>query len=98
MNPVDLRELHAVVKQGLSNDVQDTQPLWRNTEEHGGTGNNPVRCKLDIINVNPHLTVDGYRGEDQTLGPGVGHLYLLQCSHYRLHFGRVASLKYTWGV
>lgn len=27
VNAIDLRELHAVVKQGLSDDVQDTQPL-----------------------------------------------------------------------
>lgn len=29
MNSIDLRELHVVVKQGLSNDFQDTQPLRR---------------------------------------------------------------------
>ena len=39
--------------------------------------------------------VYSYRGEDETLGPGVGHLNLLQCSHYCLHFGRVASLTNT---
>lgn len=27
VNAIDLRELHVVVKQGLSNDVQDAQPL-----------------------------------------------------------------------
>lgn len=39
--------------------------------------------------------VYSYRGEDETLGPGVGDLNLLQSSHNRLHFGRVASLKST---
>lgn len=27
VNAIDLRELHVVVKQGLSDDVQDAQPL-----------------------------------------------------------------------
>lgn len=30
VNAINLRELHVVVKQGLSDDVQDTQPLRRN--------------------------------------------------------------------
>lgn len=34
-----------------------------------------------------------YRGEDQTLGPGVRHLDLLQGSEHGLHLGRVASLR-----
>lgn len=37
--------------------------------------------------------VYSYRGEDETLGPGVSYLDLLQGSHYCLHFCRVASLK-----
>lgn len=41
--------------------------------------------------------VYSYRGEDETLGPGVGHLNLLQRSHYCFHFGRVASLTTTGG-
>ena len=45
VNPVDLRELHVVVKQSLRNDVQDTQPLCTTT-------NNWVRSKLDIIDIN----------------------------------------------
>lgn len=34
-----------------------------------------------------------YRGEDQTLGPGICHLDLLQGSQHGLHLGGVASLK-----
>lgn len=91
VNPVDLRELHVVVKQGLRNDVQDAQPLCKKT--------NWVRSKVDIIDINlaERGMVYSYRGEDQTLGPGVGHLNLLQRSHYCFHFGRVASLTTTGG-
>lgn len=39
--------------------------------------------------------VYSYRREDETLGPGVGHLNLLQRSHHCLHFGRVTSLTNT---
>lgn len=42
---------------------------------------NWVRSKLDIIKINHYLCGAGivysYRGEDETLGPGVGHLNLL---------------------
>lgn len=91
VNPVDLRELHVVVKQGLRNDVQDAQPLCKKT--------NWVRSKVDIIDINlaERGMVYSYRGEDETLGPGVGHLNLLQRSHYCFHFGRVASLTTTGG-
>lgn len=34
-----------------------------------------------------------YRGEDETLGPGVLHLDLLQGFKYGLHLGGVASLR-----
>lgn len=42
-------------------------------------------------------TAHSYRGENETLGPGVGHLNLLQCSHHCLHFGRVTPLTETEG-
>lgn len=54
VNPIDLRELHVVVKQGLSDDVQDTQPLRRREKE-----TNWVRSKVDIININHYLTEQG---------------------------------------
>lgn len=34
-----------------------------------------------------------YRGEDETLGPRVRHLDLLQRSQHSLHLGGVASLR-----
>lgn len=54
VNPIDLRELHVVVKQGLSNDVQDTEPLSRREKE-----TNWVRSKLDMVKINHHLTERG---------------------------------------
>lgn len=95
VNPIDLRELHVVVKQSLSNDVQDTQPLCRREKE-----TNWVRSKIqDHQNksLTEQVSVHSYRGEDETLGPRIGHLNLLQCSHYCLHFGGVASLTNTGG-
>lgn len=88
VNAIDLRELHVVVKQGLGNDFQNTQPLRRKGKMK------PVR--FDIVGINLRAgVVNSYRGEDETLGPRVGRLNLLQCSHYCLHFGGMASLRTT---
>lgn len=35
VNAIDLREFHVVVKQGLSDDVQDAQPLCTEKKEIG---------------------------------------------------------------
>lgn len=71
VNAVDLGELHVVVKQGLSNDVQDAQPLHMRGKERNWLG-------FYIVSINPRARiVYGYRGEDETLGPRVSHLNLL---------------------
>lgn len=89
MDAVDLRELHVVVKQGLSDDVQHTQPLCKR-----GKTRNRLSFYTNCLNLRAGVpAVYGYCGEDETLGPRVSHLNLLQCSHYRLHFGGMASLK-----
>lgn len=44
VDAVDLRELHVVVKQGLSDDVEDTQPLRGREKER-----NWVRFRLNIV-------------------------------------------------
>lgn len=90
MNPIDLRELHVVVKQGLSDDVQDALPLCRREKQTKW-----VRYHQNYSLSYRAGIVYSYRGENETLGPGVSHLNLLQCSHHCLHFGRVASLTNT---
>lgn len=92
MNPIDLRELHVVVKQGLCNDVQDAQPLCRR-EKRKKLGQIQTRYRQNKSLSHRAGIVYSYRGEDETLGSGVSHLNLLQRSHYCLHFGRVASLR-----
>ncbi len=54
VDPIDLRELHVVVKQGFSNDVQDAQPLRRREKE-----TNRVRSELDTDKINHCLTQQG---------------------------------------
>lgn len=53
---------------------------------------NRVRFYIVCINLRAGV-VYSYRGEDETLGPRISHLNLLQCSHYCLHFGGMASLR-----
>lgn len=55
---------------------------------------NRVRFYIVCINLRAGV-VYSYRGEDETLGPRISHLNLLQCSHYCLHFGGMASLRTT---
>jgi len=88
VNSIDLRKLHIIVKQGLSDDVKDTLPLFRKDERQ--TRSDPHRNKSLSYRVD---MVYSYRGEDKTLGTRVAHLNPLKCSHYRLHFGWVASLR-----
>lgn len=91
MNSIDLRELHVVVKQGLSNDFQDTQPLRKKGKKQQ---KKMVRFYFVFMNLRAG-GVDSYCGEDKTLGPRVSHLNLLQCSHYCFHFSGMASLRIT---
>lgn len=89
VNAIDLRKLHVVIKQGLSDDVQDTQPLHRKWKKRN-------RMRFYIVCINQRAgVVYSYRGEDETLGPRVSHLNLFQCSHDCLHFGGMASLRNT---
>lgn len=93
MDSIDLRELQVVVKQGLRNDVEDVLPLRRTQTD----ASRSITHSLDTVEFTQHPSKRGrgcgYRGEDETLGPGVAHLNLLQRSHYCLHLCRVASLQ-----